>query len=185
MAEPGDVTAEGKGAATMPPPGIPVKLVIMIVGGAVILGLGGAFAFYKLLSHSNPEAAAPVQQAAPAPAAAHSEPPKAAPVSTAVGAAGEIFDLDPFVVNLADSETHYLKVTVKLELERSDVKDELTKRTPQVRDAILILLTSKETSNVRTTQGKYQLRDEVMARVNAVLPRGGVRGAYFADFVVQ
>ncbi len=167
----------------MPPPGIPIKVVIMIVGGAVILGLGGAFAFYKLLSHSNQEAAAPVQQAAPA--AAHSESPKATPASTAAGAAGEIFDLDPFVVNLADPETHYLKITVKLELERSDVKDELTKRTPQVRDAILILLTSKETSNVRTTQGKYQLRDEVMARVNAVLPRGGVRGAYFTDFVLQ
>ena len=89
-------------------------------------------------------------------------------------------------MNLADTpETRYLKLTVKLELENDSVKEEVTKRTPQVRDAILILLTSKDSVTVRSTQGKFQLRDELTSRVNAVLPKAGVRSAYFTDFVVQ
>ena len=52
---------------------------------------------------------------------------------------GAIADLDPFIVNLADSpEVRYLKVTMKLELTNASAADEITARTPQIRDAILV-----------------------------------------------
>jgi flagellar protein FliL len=54
-----------------------------------------------------------------------------------------------------------------------------------VRDTILILLSSKDVASLRTPQGKFQLRDELTLRVNALLPKGGVRSAYFTEFVVQ
>ena len=99
---------------------------------------------------------------------------------------GAIYDVEPFIVNLADTpEVRYLKLTVKLELESQDASAELASRIPQLRDTILVLLTSKDAASIRTPQGKFQLRDEITQRVNSLLPKPGVRAAYFTDFVVQ
>jgi flagellar FliL protein len=54
-----------------------------------------------------------------------------------------------------------------------------------VRDTVLVLLSSKDVNSVRTPQGKFQLRDEITQRVNGLLPKAGIRAAYFTDFVVQ
>ncbi len=184
MADADDKGADGKDMP-MPPMGVPIKLVLIIVVGAVVLGLGGAVLVFKMMSHPQQEAAAPApaqEAAAPAHGGGH-EAPKA---TAASGGPGAIFDLEPFIVNLADTnETHYLKLTVKLEVDNEGMKEEVNKRVPQVRDAVLILLSSKDTSMLRSTQGKFQLKEELTARVNAVLPKGGVRSAYFTDFVVQ
>jgi flagellar FliL protein len=58
-------------------------------------------------------------------------------------------------------------------------------RTPQIRDSILVLLTSKDSGTIRTPQGKAQLRDEITQRVNGLLPKAAVRSAYFTEFVIQ
>ncbi|MCE9535288.1 MAG: flagellar basal body-associated FliL family protein, partial [Nitrospirae bacterium] len=101
-------------------------------------------------------------------------------------AKGVMFDVDPFIVNLADAQdVKYLKLTVKLEMDNQEGADALTERIPQVRDTILVLLTSKESSSIRTTQGKFQLRDEITQRVNSLLPKPAVHTVYFTDFVVQ
>ena len=97
-----------------------------------------------------------------------------------------MYDLDPFIVNLADApEVRYFKLSIKLELERQDVTADLTARLAPIRDTILILLSSKESSGLRGAQGKFQLRDEITQRVNAALPHGGIKTAYFTEFVVQ
>jgi len=54
-----------------------------------------------------------------------------------------------------------------------------------VRDALLILLSSKETQTLKPTAGKLQLRDEILQRVNSLLSAGQARNAYFTEFVVQ
>lgn len=171
----------------VPPMGVPIKLVLIIVVGAVVLGLGGAVLVFKMMSHPQQEAAAPAQAPAhEASVPAHGGGHDAPKATAASGGPGAIFDLEPFIVNLADTnETHYLKLTVKLEVDNEGMKEEITKRVPQVRDAVLILLSSKDTSMLRSTQGKFQLKEELTARINAVLPKGGVRSAYFTDFVVQ
>ncbi len=165
------------------PAGVPLKLVIVISLAALLIGLGGAFAFLKLSGghaaqgkHAGAQAAGSGEDGG----TAHS-------TSTAqLSAPGVIYDLEPFIVNLADTpEIRYLKVTIKLELDRADAGSEIATRLPQIRDSILVLLTSKDSASVRSPQGKFQLRDEITQRVNQLLPRPGVRAAYFTDFVVQ
>jgi len=158
--------------------GIPLKIVIIIVAGTLVLGLGGAFAFFKFMArgHGGDDQKA---EATATKAAGQGE-------SEAKNAPGAIYDVDPFIVNLADTpEVRYLKLTVKLELESPDTSAELASRVPQLRDTILVLLTSKDAASIRTPQGKFQLRDEITQRVNSLLPKPGVRAAYFTDFVVQ
>ncbi|MCK5421691.1 MAG: flagellar basal body-associated FliL family protein, partial [Deltaproteobacteria bacterium] len=54
---------------------------------------------------------------------------------------GPTFPLDVFIVNLAGtSGERYLKVNLELELKESSLAAELEKRSPQIRDTILLLL---------------------------------------------
>ena len=180
MAEPENKPPEPAPVAV----GMSMKMVIIIVAGTLVLGMGGAFALFKLMAggHSGDDhkAEEPVAKAA-----GHGEA-EAKPSSAKGSGPGAIYDVDPFIVNLADTpEVRYLKLTVKLELENPDASAELASRVPQLRDTILVLLTSKDAASIRTPQGKFQLRDEITQRVNSLLPKPAVRAAYFTDFVVQ
>ena len=171
-------------APAVPAPGIPIKLVLIVGGAALILGLGGAIAYFKLTADHKTETPAAEAQAPAAEAKPAEEHGKTAAASK--GSPGTIFDLDPFIVNLADApDVRYLKLTLKLELDRPDAANDLNNRLPQIRDGILILLSGKDSAALRSTQGKFQLRDDITLRVNAVLPRPGVRTAYFTEFVIQ
>lgn len=99
---------------------------------------------------------------------------------------GSIFNLEPFIVNLQDnSGTRYLKLTINLELAPDASTEELSAQTAQIRDSLIILLSSKGYSDIGTVEGKYQMRDEIVARVNQFLNRGKVKTAYFTEFVIQ
>jgi flagellar FliL protein len=183
--------AEADKAPVSGPTGISMKMVIVIGVAALVLGLGGAFALFKLMAggHGGEEAKT---EASPAKAESHGEAEhKPAAAETKQGAVkvpgpGVIFDVEPFIVNLADAqEVRYLKLTVKLELDSHEAPDELANRIPQIRDTILVLLTSKDSASIRTTQGKFQLRDEITQRVNSLLPKPAVHTVYFTEFVVQ
>ncbi|MFQ5427403.1 MAG: flagellar basal body-associated protein FliL [Thermodesulfobacteriota bacterium] len=102
------------------------------------------------------------------------------------GEGPEFFNLAPFVVNLQDNiGTRYLKLTVKLELAEPGTDGELKGQLPRIRDALIILLSSKNYSEIGTVEGKYRLRDEIVKRINRILKEASVRGAYFTDFVIQ
>jgi flagellar FliL protein len=185
------VAAEDDKAPASGAPRVPMKMVIVIGAVALLLGLGGAFALFKLTAggHGGDEAKT---EAGAGNGESHGKADsKPVVAETIPGAAkvtgpGVMFDVEPFIVNLADlQEVRYLKMTVKLELETQDASVELTSRIPQVRDTILVLLTSKDSASIRTTQGKFQLRDEITQRVNSLLPKPTVRTVYFTEFVVQ
>lgn len=183
--------AEDKDAAAAPPP--PKKNpIILIVAGAVLLlavGGGGAYAWLKFKAPHNDEAKTEEGAATAAKPADKGEKGEKGekPAGQAAGASkmGPIMDLDPFIVNLSDADPRFLKVTVKLEMDGSPAKTEVGERLPQVRDAILVLLSSKDAQGLKPTAGKMQLRDEILQRVNSLLSSGQVRNAYFTEFVVQ
>lgn len=184
MADEAATPEAGKTPAPAPP--LPIKLLIIVVAAALVAGIGGAFVIVKLMgSHNNGggEAADEHKSDAAAKADGHGE---AAGKHAAGAVPGVMFDLDPFIVNLADApDIRYLKLTIKLEVENEGVTANLSNRIPQLRDTILVLLSSKDSTTIRTPQGKFQLRDEITQRVNGLLPKPGVKTAYFTDFVVQ
>jgi len=57
---------------------------------------------------------------------------------------GHIYSLDSIIVNLADTESpRYLKIKIDIESEESTANEEYAKRLPQLKDAILTILTGK------------------------------------------
>ncbi|MCW5799745.1 MAG: Flagellar biosynthesis protein fliL [Nitrospira sp.] len=175
--------AEEKAPAA--PAGIPMKMVIIIVGGVLLLALGGAFAMMKMMGGSSGEKAQ--AESGGEKASAHGAADEKAPSEHgAVADASAIADLDPFIVNLADSpEIRYLKVTLKVEADNAGTVEQIKARTPQIRDAILVLLTSLDSATARSPQGKHKLRDDITERINGLLPKKSVKSTYFTEFVIQ
>ncbi|MBF0621695.1 MAG: flagellar basal body-associated FliL family protein [Magnetococcales bacterium] len=99
---------------------------------------------------------------------------------------GEIYKLDPFVVNLNEPRgNRYLKTTIQLELDTPELRPELERRQPQIQDMILALLASKTTKDLQALEGKFRLREELLSRINTALVHGNVKRVYFTEFVIQ
>jgi len=103
------------------------------------------------------------------------------------GAAGAtVFALEPFIVNIYDGqELRYLKVKVEMEMANPAIKAELDGRLAAMRDAILVVLTSKTLQDIQDIQGKNQLREEILTAISRIVAQGKVTKIYFTDFVIQ
>jgi flagellar protein FliL len=99
---------------------------------------------------------------------------------------GVMFTLEPFVVNLNDAGgPKFLKVSIQLEVANAALMEKAKAKTPQIRDAIITLLTSKSSDSLFPPEGKLQLKDEINARMNQILGAGNVKNVYLTDFVMQ
>jgi flagellar FliL protein len=160
---------------------IVIVLVVVLVGAAVAL----RFIAPGLIPGLGEKPSETPAAGTAAPAAPGAPPPPPAPTGDAP-AMGELYSMNPFIVNLVDpTGKRYLKLTLALEMDRPELKTELESRKPQVRDAILILLSSMSYDDIATMQGKTRLRTQIITRVNQFLRTGRVTNVYFSEFVVQ
>lgn len=162
---------EVEGGETAPPKVTKKKfMTLAIIGAGVVIILAGGFVGWKFFLHKEGDTGT---------AAATVEHGKEV-------VQGHIVPLDPFVVNLAEpSEVTYLKITLNLEVESENASVEIQTKMPQIRDAILMLLTSKTAEDVKDTGGKLKLQDDMVARINHFIQTGKVKAVYFTEFVMQ
>lgn len=94
--------------------------------------------------------------------------------------------LPELTVNLADpSGTRYLKIGMEVELTSPEVAQELQAQNARVRDAIILLLSSKTVAQLATPEGKVLLKNEVAARLNQILGAPRIVRIFFTNFVFQ
>jgi flagellar FliL protein len=99
---------------------------------------------------------------------------------------GPMYALDTFIANLADEGgKRYLRVTMDLELKDTTVKEELDKRLPQIRNAVLMLLPTKRHEEIQNIEGKIGLRNEILARLNGLFKEDRITNLYYTEFVIQ
>jgi flagellar protein FliL len=97
---------------------------------------------------------------------------------------GSLIPMETFLVNLAGSRGNKVaKINLELEVDGPKVTEEIEKRKPQVRDIIIILLSSKTFDQVSTKEGKDFLRDEIRDTVNSFLTKGHIKRVYFTEFI--
>ncbi|MBU1139263.1 MAG: flagellar basal body-associated FliL family protein [Proteobacteria bacterium] len=95
-------------------------------------------------------------------------------------------EIREFIVNIiSEDESHYVKAALTIELNKAEALDEVNKRMPQIRDAILLLVGNKTYEELHDLQGKKQLKAELVSKINSFLQHGKIRAIYFTDFVVQ
>ena len=99
---------------------------------------------------------------------------------------GPMLPLEPFIVNLAEpGGKRFIKVTMEMELGSKELDAEFKNKLPQFKDHIITVLSSKTMDEVITAEGKFKLKEEIMARINQNLKTGIVKNVFFTEFVVQ
>jgi len=142
------------------------KLKLIIIAVVVLLvGAGGIYGYSKFNKNKEEKA----------------ETKKAEKVSI-------VCPLNSFVVNLLDKQgvgKRYLKVTMQIEVGKEEEKLLIENHKPQIRDTVLLLLSSQSLKEINTMEGKLELKQGLLSRMNQILGDGVVRRIYFTEFVVQ
>lgn len=137
------------------------KLIIIAAVALIVLIGGGVFAYTMFFSGKD------AQQKA-----------EKSKVKTAMMA------LEPFILNLAE-HGRFLKLTIQLELSDAATQPTVTERIPQLRDAIITLVSSKSAESLSSPEGKFLLKDEILLRANQAIGKDVFKNLYFTEFVMQ
>lgn len=99
--------------------------------------------------------------------------------------------LETFTVNLqADGGgEHYLQVGIDLKVTDPTVVDLVKLYMPEIRNGVLLLLSSQSAEQIASLEGKQKLSAEIQEQVNKPLNAKamgkGVTGVFFTSFVIQ
>lgn len=99
---------------------------------------------------------------------------------------GPTVEIREFIVNIiSEDNTHYLRTSMTIEMASENAREEMNQRMPQVRDAILMLISNKTFEELYDLHGKKQLKAELLHEINAILTNDEAVAVYLTDFVVQ
>lgn len=97
------------------------------------------------------------------------------------------FDMPEMLVNLnaADNRTHYLKISVSLELADKDQIERIQTLLPRIIDNFQVYLRELRVEDLRGSAGLYRLREELLARVNKAAAPARITDVLFKEMLVQ
>lgn len=111
------------------------------------------------------------------------DPNAAAP---AADGAGELVSIPPLLVNLSEPQgRRYLKLALDIEVKDKLAADQLNKNMPKVKDALLLLLSSKTYEDLASIENKILLKKEIVERLTLVMSEQKVLRVYITEIVVQ
>lgn len=146
------------------------KLIIIIAVGVLLLAAigGGAAVFLSKKSHPDKEKE-------------HKSEPAKAP---------SFLPLEAFTVNLqSDTGDKYLQISMTMQVEDEAQVNLIKANMPQVRSRLLMLLSSKDATELLSAEGKEKLVDEIVEQVKLPFtPKGEpqkVSGVFFTAFIIQ
>ena len=138
-------------------------LIITILVAMIAIGAGAGGTWYYMKTSGGEE-----------------EPAKPKPTAFA--------DLEVFTVNL-DEDGHYLQVGLTVKIRETPVAAEIKKQMPEIRNRILMVLSSKKPAEISNTAGKQQLSQEILNEIKQSLSseefQEDVLDVLFTSFVIQ
>jgi len=166
------------------------KLVLIIVIAVVLLGASGGAAYY--MSGAGDDATVAEDSDAGEEGDESEDVDESGDEKTVTGNNAFYFSLDPaFVVNFqGKSRARYLQVNIDGMTRKEDVKMDVTKHLPQIRNNMVLLLSSQEYDVLIKPEGKDSLRKALLREINKILENetgneDAVEDIYFTSFVMQ
>ncbi len=155
-------------AANAETPASSKKMLYLVLALVTVIVLGSAAVWYFLV-YTKPAHAATTVKVAPPPV---------------------FMPLDVFTVNLqTDGGDQFLQVALTLQVADQIQVEQFTLYMPEVRNRLLLLLSSKQADDILTVEGKRILADEIVASLQKpFVPQGqkqAISRVFFTSFVVQ
>jgi flagellar FliL protein len=197
--------AEGEAAAGKKKPPLMV-LIAAGVGALVVLGGGGAAAYFMFLKpkpaqvaeaggehgakaeeHGKEKKKEKKAEGGEHGASADAKPEEGAP-TIKEGPDGVVFyTLPDIVVNMqtASGRPTFLKLKLTLELPGEEVAESLTPNMPRLQDMFQTFLRELRPEDLAGSQGSYQLRQEILRRVNLVAAPQKINAVLIEEMLVN
>jgi flagellar FliL protein len=160
-----------------------VIAIAALLGGLVIGGLGGSFALGPMLAK---------KLAAPRTAEAATADEKSGDEEHKSGdgekkATNTVHTMENLVLNPAGSNgTRFLMAAVAAEVKDERVKEEMTSRDAELRDAVLRILGERTVEQLAEMNLRDALKTELVDSLNARLKsKNAIKRVYFPQFVIQ
>ncbi|HEY4586931.1 MAG TPA: flagellar basal body-associated FliL family protein [Brevundimonas sp.] len=188
--------AEGEDGAAEAPAKKKIPLLFIIIPAAlVVLGGGGATAF-MLMKPKSAEAAgghaAPAKEDKKKDGGGHGGGKEGeAPAGAGKIAAGPdgvtFYTLPDMIVNIqsVDGRPTYLKLRLTLEMKDASVASHLQAEAPRMQDMFQGFLRELRPEDLAGSAGSYQLRAEILRRVNLIAAPGKVDAVLIEEMLVQ
>ena len=164
-------------------------LVLIITALAIVLGGGGAgAAWFMKKKHADEETVDAADEGKAA--GAHGKSAKKKKHGDGKLVPPMFIPLDSFTVNLQpEDDEHFLQVIVSLQVADQPAADAIKAYMPNIRNRILLLLSSKKASELISVAGKQKLAEEIvqetLAPISQTLGDEAVTNAFFTSFVIQ
>jgi len=153
-----------------------INLVLLVL----VLAVGGFIAWKMMAMEQTPPA---MEQGAPNQTEETKIPepedvdPDAPPI---------LVDIADITINLADTDvSRFLRAKIKLEVRSPEAQIKVEQNMIKINDMVITLLSSKTFAEIRTPQGKYDLKEDLIYRMNRLMSGKPVKNMYFTDFVSQ
>ncbi|WP_066683864.1 flagellar basal body-associated protein FliL [Caulobacter sp. CCH9-E1] len=192
----GEEGAEGEAPAKKKPP----ILIIAIAAGVLVLGGGGAAAFFLMKPKPAAEAGEHGKEEKEKKKEKKEKEGEKKEGEGAAGAAagpapvikegpdGVVFyTLPDIVVNMqtADGKSTFLKLKLTFELPDEETAEALTPNLPRLQDMFQTFLRELRPEDLNGSQGTYQLRVELLRRVNLVAAPAKVNAVLIEEMLIN
>lgn len=173
--------AKAEAAIAVPNSKKKIIIILAVVLGLVVVGGGTAFFLMKKKEDTHQTKAAKADEEAEHEVeSAHADP------KTAL----TYVPFETFTVNLLpDPDEKFLQLDLTMEVKGSELADKMKAQMPVLRNRVLLLLTSKKSTDIATPEGKAQLSAELLAELKKPLTEKGkplnVTQVLFTSFVIQ
>ena len=173
---------EGEPSAKKKPP---MMLIAAAAAAVLVIGGGGAAAFMMLGSHG---AHAESAKAKPKPKkkSENGKDGKADPISQ--GPDGVVYYTMPDItanMQTADGKPGYIKLKLAFELPDEAAADEIEPDAPRLNDMFQTFLRELRPEDLSGSAGSYQLRMEILRRVNLVIAPAKVKAVLIEEMLVN
>ena len=188
-AAPDAAAPEGEGETVAKKKGLPKIVLIGAAAAVVVLGAGGTAAF-MFMPKGPPGAHADKPKKEEKKKDDKKEGGKKDPNAPVVrdGPNGVVFyTLPDLVVNMqtADGRPSFLKLKLTLELPDHDTADILDPNMPRLQDMFQVFLRELRPEDLAGSQGGYQLRMEILRRVNMVIAPSRANSVLIEEMLVN
>jgi flagellar protein FliL len=165
-----------------------MKKMLPLILGALLMG-GGFFGYQKFMGGGPKESPVVAQEKAEKLLAEEKKKRKKDKIEGPVVSLG-----DPFVVNLADpglSAFTKFNVSVKVDVGtpmhagHSTTAPAALEEQPEARDAVISVVGSKTSDEVKSTEGREHMKEEIIEEITRAAPKTVVLEVFFTDFAIQ
>ncbi|MBU3694079.1 MAG: hypothetical protein FGM40_04535 [Rhodocyclaceae bacterium] len=168
-----------------------LKLILVAVGASVLTA-GGMFGAFMVLGEHPPQAASPDEHADEADGGDGQNTEKKKKKKKKKHDGPELpptyMKLDNLTVNLAGGKDHFLAANLELKIAEPDAQRLLTERLPEVKNLVLLTLSSQTPDALATVEGKTALAQKLRDDLNTLIDQDeetGVADIFFTQFIIQ